>query len=319
MKAMVASHQQPDTTDARVLGSHGLTFAFPLLKSTTRLLAAATLIIAAIGKATDGTPPDWLSDRVAFAGVVWIIATSIEVFVGCMIVLAAFDEIIWPVSIVLFSVLGGVALMLTLNGDPHCNCFGIYEFPPEYLAIYDFCICSCLLVTWKPAVTITVSPQPRRWRVVSLCASFSIATVAILLGSFPSNNTIRFDAASSIGKPLVCLDDIAVGDNLARGTWTIVFYRRGCSQCDALLWNLFSKPSLWDGHNDGPSSDLSHIVIVDVAPHGELLSDAMPAFIHSRLKRGKIWMASVPTVVAIHNGVVTRARTSNTLDWIQAL
>jgi hypothetical protein len=82
---------------------------------------------------------------------------------------------------------------------------------------------------------------------------------------------------------------------------------------------LFSKPSLWDGHNDGPSSDLSHIVIVDVAPHGELLSDAMPAFIHSRLKRGKIWMASVPTVVAINNGVVTRARTSNTLDWIQAL
>jgi hypothetical protein len=225
------------------------------------------------------------------------------------------DGLTWLASLTLFSAFVCISLWKALGGEATCGCFGRFEVNPWYTTVMDS-IFIAALIRFRPQ-----SPQPRRfpatfsplrlgsvvviWALVGgpvgfAMACFQPATLSDVGSVIGDGNVVVLEPERWVGKQLPLLNYIDIGEQLTRGKWTVVFYRSGCPDCEAVLRDYKQRASA--------TVLTERVALVEVPPYGDSREGSGlpgPTFISGRLSDAREWFVKTPLQVKLTDGIVS--------------
>jgi hypothetical protein len=201
------------------------------------LLLGAVLAAAAVMKAVSISRLAPFSFSTDWPGVVLVAG---EAALGSLLLVNLWRAVTRVAALVLFSAFAAYSLRAVLNGRATCGCFGDAPVSPLAMLAFDLVAITMLVCTLRWTNRRVCARWGGHLYRVSVGASILAAGAA---GYFASpigaardwEELIVFDPAEWIGRPLPFVGEIDIGDELSRGTWTVLFYRRGCPLCEAVL------------------------------------------------------------------------------------
>ncbi len=221
----------------------------------------------------------------------------------------------WIASMALFSAFGCVSLWKALGGEATCGCFGSLEVSPRFSTAMDWAFVAGL-IQFRPQ-----SPCPKRFpptfsplRVGSVAviwallggpvgyamATFQATTLSDAGSVVGQGNLVVLEPRRWVGKRLPVLNYINIGDQLAAGQWTVVFYHSGCPDCEAVLRDYRRRART--------ETFASRIALVEVPPYGDSSESSglpVPTFISGRLSNAIEWFVKTPLQLKLSDGTVT--------------
>ncbi|MEX2121711.1 MAG: MauE/DoxX family redox-associated membrane protein [Pirellulales bacterium] len=233
----------------------------------------------------------------------------------------------WGVSLATFGGFGAYSLIVALRGLPSCGCFGGVSVSPWATLVLDLTALAALFFVPIPvpqgttpaeskpgqldAVASTVAGAPA----VGVVPFFACVLMGFSAGLFTSGGWATglagevhvFQPERLIGKRLPLLADIDIGEDLSRGSWTVLFYHYDCQKCqealadcEKLAAEVKSGSTAWS------------IALIEIPPYRDfrVLSVSAPHFRHGRLDDGQKWFVSTPAIVTLRNGMVTSSSLS---------
>ncbi len=156
----------------------------------------------------------------------------------------------WLASICLFSMFGCISLWNAIAGETTCGCFGRLDVSPWLTTAMDLAFVAAL-IRFRPQLLRSKRLLPAFglqrvgsilliWAVVGGPVGFAVAcfhpttlsNVGSLIGE---GNLVVLEPEKWVGKRFPLLNYIDIGEQLAAGEWTVVFFRSGCPNCQAVL------------------------------------------------------------------------------------
>ncbi len=131
-------------------------------------------------------------------------------------------------------------------------------------------------------------------------ASFHPTTLSDAGSVMGNSNLVVLEPEKWVGKRLPVLNYIDIGEQLATGQWTVVFYHSGCTDCQAVLRDYKRRART--------ETFISRIALVEVPPYGDYSEGSDlpgPTFISGRLSEAKEWFVKTPLQVKLTDGVVS--------------
>ena len=158
-----------------------------------------------VGEASSGPfLPSWMR----------ITLVVLECSFGLWLILGFAPEATRLVALACFATFGLISARGAFLGESSCGCFGATRVDPRVMVVFDLAAVGLLL---------TSRPRPGR----------SPNRIGVLWGIavVPRELPLLIASETFAGRCLPILNRIDVGDQLTRGTWTIVFFRHDCATC----------------------------------------------------------------------------------------
>jgi hypothetical protein len=200
-----------------------------------------------------------------------------------------------------------------IAGEPSCGCFGAWSVHPAAAFALDMSALIGLVLTHGASMP---SPKRARWfgpAVVGVVASFGLLPVAIGAKQpgatdeidnglvLLSNGAVFVKPDDWVGKRFPLAPHIDIGDELVRGEWLVVFYRRDCDECRTAI----SEYEQGATHAYGECRiALIEVPIKSVAVSWQPMVASNPRVLIGRLGNEHRWFVSVPMSVTIREGKV---------------
>jgi hypothetical protein len=271
---------------------------------------SAILLFASAMKLYSLTDPSRLLDRDGLLGsamVVGAIAT-VEAALGLWLVIDGNSPLCRGAASAAFSVFFVVALGKALAGEAECGCFGPLRVSPWWTSLLDAAAVLSLLATGRSVGVFRrgLSFAQVRRGIAKFAICLGVATVLAVATSFVvraeatdhagiheyDDMTIVDPGEWSNGTRLPLLSEIDVGEQLARGQWTVLLVHYDCPTCLAVLDRL----------RDGQMSTARKVAILEVPPLGPI--PPMEACLMGRLSPDRDWFVPTPTRIELNDGLV---------------
>lgn len=273
----------------------------------TRLFVAGVLLVAAYFKFTQLLTPDIRTGRL------WhLLQVQGEFLLAVWLLSGLFRRTAFAVVAACFVAFTVVSLQKAISGATSCGCFGRAEVNPWVTVSLDVVIV-VLLLLWFPS-----GPTRRPRRLLQFILYPSAIVVLLLMtylgvtyhpGRLLPDGRITGDPRHVELTPDDWVDHafplapyLIDAPDFRTGRWNLMFVRRDCPLCHDALEDLRTQAGTY------PDKDLlSRIVIVEVPPDGPfpLLDSLRPTFPPARLRDDRDWTLLTPTVIKLHDGVVT--------------
>ena len=131
-------------------------------------------------------------------------------------------------------------------------------------------------------------------------ATFQPTTLSDAGSVVSEGSLVVLEPENWVGKRLPLLNYIDISEQLTRGDWTVVFFRSGCPDCEALLRDYKQRAS--------QEVFAQRIALIEVPPYddaGEGSDLLGPIFILGRLSDAKEWFVKTPLQVRLTDGIVS--------------
>jgi hypothetical protein len=109
-----------------------------------------------------------------------------------------------------------------------------------------------------------------------------------------------------VGQQLPLLAHIDIGRELAKGSWTVLLYRRDCPRCHEVIPNYLSLAEELAKDPEAPRVALVE-VSVSQAHTTEDIALSSPYAKVGYLDDSNRWFVQVPVALALHEGIVLEA------------
>ena len=144
---------------------------------------------------------------------------------------------------------------------------------------------------------------------VGFAMAFFHPTTLSDVGSLTGDgNVVVLEPERWVGKQLPLFGYIDIGQQLTTGDWTVVLYRRGCPDCQAVLREYELRL--------GQGASLPRVALVEIPPFGPNLGGERnegDAVLTGRMSDRYLWFLETPVVIALTDSVVNRVITADTL------
>ena len=101
-----------------------------------------------------------------------------------------------------------------------------------------------------------------------------------------------------IGKRFPLFKHVDVGDELARGEWSLLFYHHDCPQCQRAIARFGSLPRATQ------IAAVRRNVLVEIPPFGPDPDHGLKDCLCAKLDADREWFAATPVAVALVDGIV---------------
>ncbi|MCG3177975.1 MAG: hypothetical protein BIFFINMI_00298 [Phycisphaerae bacterium] len=278
-------------------------------------VAVALLLLAAAGmkihQFSTEPPPSQ-----AFFDQKWVnlLASFYEMALAAWLLSGWARRLAWLVALLTFATFCVYTTHRLAIGADSCGCFGRLKVRPKYTLILDASL-FLLLIFIRPR-NAPWSPwgQWRRFAIAWACVLPVMAASAVPVLRFkpvtlpPTGDvkveegaTIVLEPETWIGQPLPLARYIDIADELKRGDWLAAIVHDGCLGCRALV------PQLADAARAAGPGKVAKVALIFLPPFKEpselVQKDGL--FLTGRLDESHDWFAQTPTVLRLHDGVVT--------------
>lgn len=279
-----------------------------------RVVLAALLLGAAMLKAHQlATEPVAEHDILSFR---WSLMMQVEfeIFFGFLLLSGLFKRLTWGLAAGCFTVFCGVTLHKALAGEASCGCFGTIDVNPWYTLALDSA-CLLALLVFRPSLKAgpAISMQRQRALAVLLLTVGAGLPAAIAMASYQpatlsadgeiigDDHFVVLQPESWLGKRLPLFKHIDTKADLSKGSWTVVLYHHDCPNCRKEVPQLAAKHS----------NDKSLLAMIEMPPYAEdgkgILADDGKCS-RGRLSSAREWFVATPTILQLHDGVVTSVK-----------
>jgi hypothetical protein len=266
------------------------------------LTAAGLKLLEAVTNPLAGGP---------FFGTRWelLVVLEVEVLLALALLLGLYPALTRWLAIGCFLIFAGVNLYQWQAGASTCGCFGPVRVHPAYSLALDLAVLGALC-WWRPAPGPIWSAE--KTFLLGLGALFWVP-VAMLASSATDpddldkpGGVVVLHPEEWVGQPFPLLDRLRGGGRLRHGQWVVVFHRRGCPACTALLEEIKELT----GEDRGLIAGVRFACIE--VPSGERVAsaEASPCDKNLHLFAEREWIMKTPMCVRMSNGF-TEAATSD--------
>ena len=250
----------------------------------------------------------------------WFRAAQVEVelLLGLWLLSGLFPRAAWGAALACFTGFGAVAAYLAFTGAESCGCFGRLLVDPMWTFALDAAAVAALVLC-RPQDHLDLTGRPGRRRV----AFFALAGIAVAGSAaaaivvrrpvalpaddvtFPDGPLVLIDPAPWTGKRFPLLRHIDVGNQLAKGRWTVILYDPNCAKCRRNLpqYQQWARDRAADP--SAPRVALIEMPPYAVRPEWRASPDS-PALL-GKLDESKDWVATTPLEISLADGVVQPA------------
>jgi len=281
-----------------------------------RVFLAAVLLVAAGMKAYEIATAPLLETNLFRTRWFSIGLVEVEFGLGLWLLVGAWPRPAWRLAIACFSTFALVSLKHGVDGHSSCACFGQLPVNTWLVSLFDLSAVAALCIARPTAASA------RRGRGPRVAAAFCVFLgLAVPAGAFMAayhaarlaqdgdivtgaDNAVVVEPTDWLGRRFPVLRHIDIGDELARGQWTLVFYHHDCADCRAAIARLES----W---LDGDQILRRRIALVEVPPFGELpasLSVEVARHTRARLGTDHDWFVATPMAAVLEDGRLVAAR-----------
>lgn len=125
-------------------------------------------------------------------------------------------------------------------------------------------------------------------------------------GSFlGTGDIVIIEPTRWVGQPLPILAHVDIAEQLARGSWILVFYRQGCEKCDFVL----SKYTRWaaESADDAKAARVAFVemAVSSTAERPIRVASAAPGIVTGSFRDSRRWFCKTPSIVHLSDGLVT--------------
>lgn len=238
-----------------------------------------------------------------------------EVAFGCWVLTGLHRRATRRALIGCFAAFAAAAAIMAMGDASSCGCLGTVPINPWVMFCTDLAIVGGLLfVPASPDPSPSVRTHPRRAIATGLAALLlGVTLTARLWHGLPANLE-----AGGVGRPVILEPRDWIGrvfplgphiewrgkpPGLMEGEWLIVFHRRGCGNCRALLDRL----------RNGDRVTVGTMALVEFpsAGGGSIGGDddavsSHPAVTSGRVRQDRDWFVQTPALIELKDGTVRR-------------
>jgi hypothetical protein len=296
----------------------------PAWGEAVRILTACVLLLASGLKGYQlSTEPvlsgDLFSNR-------WLLALGVEfeIIMGLWLLSGLRRRLSCLVAAVAFGVFSVITLYKGISGELSCGCFGRVEISPWYTLILDISLLVGLMA-FRPRSGVAIQRagfRKIRFSVATSAALVACLTAGISMASYRparlsddgaiigDDRFVVLEPQQWIGKRLPLLGHIDLGDQLARGQWTLVLYHHDCPHCQESLPQIkkLAGTFLNTKSSSSKSNTGGRFALVEMPPYTPKDSDAAVSKLNcttAKLSNSRDWFAVTPTLLSLKDGKVT--------------
>ena len=252
---------------------------------------------------------------------VWLLLhVEFEVVLGLWLLSGLYRRLAWLAAAATFLTFAVVTAMRGVHGAASCGCFGKLSVGPWYAFGIDVAAVVALIV-FRPRWKAATAPTNRLVRRLAVTAGLVVllgvpaglavgrSTPGRLAddGSIVGNETcVVVEPAAWVGKTLPLKKHISTGTQLSQGEWTVVLFHHDCEDCKALIDRLAGE-----ARKPGARRNRPRLAVVEIPKYGPLpesLEARNSAVLVGKLDSTREWFVPTPTVLELHDGVVTSVR-----------
>jgi hypothetical protein len=251
----------------------------------------------------------WISEPVAKAGLFssrWFTALEIECELALAVWLLSglYQYGAWYITTLCFIGFSFVTLYKGLLGESSCGCFGKIQVNPWYTLIFDL-VSIFVLIYFRPlkGVFFTRPNWAKMGLTVFVYSILGFPTGYMMVTSAPSTLTSdgKINGQTSFvvvepdkwtGKYFPLLKHIDIGDELARGNYTLLFYHYDCPDCRSAILRCEKLTREYS----------KKIVLVEVPPYANSATFLSVSCLSGKLSETINWFIPTPMVISLENG-----------------
>jgi len=280
-------------------------------------IALGLLLLSAAGLkgyqlATSPTPDTHLLNTRWFL----ILTVEYELMLGLWLLSGWRKRDAWLITLISFAVFACVTLYKAISGEASCGCFGQVEVNPWVTLVLDLSIVAALLI-WRP--TAKQTPRQANQQSKRLIATLALAallggpagylmanyTPAALADSgdiFGDSEFVVLEPETWVGKRFPLLNYIDIGDQLAKGKWTVVLYRHDCPHCLEELPKYERLARELSNESNAPSVSLIEMPFYATSSNDPVSANTM--CLRGKLDDSREWFVQTPVSLSVDNGIV---------------
>jgi hypothetical protein len=225
---------------------------------------------------------------------------------GWLLVLNWFPSAVRWAALVLFCGFAGYSLRGVLEGRPACGCWGDVPVPSQATLAFDV-LAIMVLCGALPSVR---AQGWRPWQAALFRAGMAVSSLGLLSAGYwaaaqevtnrPGDLAI-FDPDKWDGRRLPFLDEIDIADELSRGMWAVLFHRRNCPHCEAVV-------ARYEGHTIARPAG-ARVALIELPPYDAMPSVPLNDSHTNGPRRGRIafkreWFIQTPCEIFLQDGEV---------------
>ena len=275
-----------------------------------------------------------------------ICVVEFELFFGLWLLFGLYPRRTWQAAIVCFSAFACVSLYKALSGEASCGCFGRVPVNPWYTLILDLTALAALVfcrparraetsplpvsgegLGVRAAACVFPLPgegpgvrAPLGTRLGWVLGIFLAAGIlaALAMGSyqaatiddagdiFGESEFVVLQPQTWVGKRFPLLKYIDIGDQLAKGEWTVVLYHHACPKCEEVVAR---HEELLADCTTIPVERNVALVEVPLFGSGQprRMTDSRP-FVCACLDQAREWFVETPAEFVLEQGKVVKYR-----------
>jgi hypothetical protein len=259
-----------------------------------------------------GSPREAVALEAAYEIPFWLSAVviQIELLIACLLLYAVSLRKTLSIVAVLFIGFAGFSAYRAWAGYESCGCFGAVKVYPLWTLILDVVVASvAAIASWHTPANSDGTASVRRAFLVY--ALLGIASVAWIAGRGPIKATEGFGVQQGglvllepetwLGKAIPVAEHLVPRQELASGSWILLFFHHDCPDCQAALPKYEALAQRLEGEKD-----VRRVLLVEVPPYGADAWQGEHAAM-ARLPDGVDWFVEAPVEVRIDVGLVTNA------------
>jgi hypothetical protein len=240
-----------------------------------------------------------------------IALVEFEFALGLCLITGLGHRHVWRASVVCLSGFLCITCFKIWNGDRSCGCFGRLSVDPRITLLLDtgMLLTLALCRPTQPYVSTRSTTKAMFVSIVlfavALPVGFGIAATqarrATDQGEALGNGSIVIlEPNKWMDQPIPILQNIDVGNALAKGDWIIVLHRHDCPICEEVLPVYRQAATALAGFGE------PKIAFVEIPPFAanRERSATSDAILEGELQPVKQWFVTTPAVLALHDGTV---------------
>lgn len=273
--------------------------------AAARVLLGGTLLLAAALKGAQLLAARFAADAAWW----WVALVAGEIVLGLWLLSGWLADWSRFGALMAFGSFAVYSLLAVMQGRPECGCFGEFSVDPRAMLLFDLMASGALLMGISRNST-RLSLTVMRLALPAWCCLLCLSVLGFAtnfggwaLAGENGANVVVLEPEQWVGKRFPLLEEIDIGEELARGKWKVLLYHHDCPKCQAAL-NRLSKYL---------PEKTTRAAAIEAPPYSATTSASLQAALagnrQGHLSDSNKWFVSMPCEISLADGTVTAVET----------